>query len=157
MELSWVNWSWEKVINWSPATEQRWLSRVFTHVASLDLDLRPNMLGAREQTLCYPAVRLFNFKLLKLFWINEILVHSLMFLAQTFMLLTLSKVVEQRNLLDSGIHESSWVWKRHLSTPTSVVRGNGLDGFFRPICDLALNSSLSMFGCVYDTAIKPSR
>ena len=36
----------------------------------------------------------------------------------------------------------------HLSTPTPVLTGNGLAGFFSPITLLVLKSSLSMLGCV---------
>ena len=41
---------------------------------------------------------------------------------------------------------SSWVVNLHLRTPTSVLVGNGFDGFLRPIWVLDFSSSLSMLG-----------
>ena len=56
--------------------------------------------------------------------------------------------VIMENSLETGRLDSSCVWNRHLRTPTSVLSGNGLAGFLRPIWSFVLSSSLSMLGCV---------
>ena len=49
---------------------------------------------------------------------------------------------------------SSWVVNLHLRTPTSVLVGNGFDGFLSAICVFDFSSSLSMFGCGCDVNIE---
>lgn len=53
-----------------------------------------------------------------------------------------------KNLLEIGILDSSVVVYRHLSTPTSVLSGNGFPEFLRPIWARVFRSSLSILGWV---------
>lgn len=52
--------------------------------------------------------------------------------------------------LVNGMKDSSVVCNLHFSTPTSLLIGNDFSGFFKPICDSAVNSFLSTFGWVWN-------
>ena len=56
--------------------------------------------------------------------------------------------IKGKKVLDRGMLDSSVVCSLHFKTPTSVLSGNGLAGFFKAICDCRLIKSLSMLGCV---------
>eukprot|EP00160_Parvularia_atlantis_P008554 Unigene1782_Nuclearia_a/m.5532 Unigene1782_Nuclearia_a/g.5532 ORF Unigene1782_Nuclearia_a/g.5532 Unigene1782_Nuclearia_a/m.5532 type:complete len:437 (-) Unigene1782_Nuclearia_a:1304-2614(-) len=65
-----------------------------------------------------------------------------------------------QQLIDSGIAISSFVWYRHLSTPSACPTGNGRVGSFSPTLPSAENMRLSTFGWVlnwYVFSSTPSR
>ena len=56
------------------------------------------------------------------------------------------KPMPEADSLERGMKDSSWLVNLHLRTPTSVLDGNGFEGFLRPIWVLDFSSSLSMLG-----------
>eukprot|EP01137_Pigoraptor_chileana_P009115 Opistho-2@56920 len=59
-----------------------------------------------------------------------------------------SAFCDGQQLIERGIMLSSCVCNRHLSTPSSLLTGNGRDASLSPISALSLNSFLSTLGCV---------
>ena len=62
--------------------------------------------------------------------------------------LKLSQVKISHELLVNGISDSSVVWNRHLSTPTSWPGGKLFDKSFNAIKESFEYNFLSTFGCV---------